>query len=81
MGNKPLLGFCGDDDVTLTININAMSEDEFAEFIREADEKGMFEASEYKDKAALCAALSTFKESDKKAVLENLKQGKRPFDD
>ena len=82
MGNGPYVNdWRGDDDVNLTALINSLTEEEFAEFLRLAEENGKLEASEYKDKAAFFEDWSTFKKQDKDAILENLKRGKGPFDD
>ena len=80
MGNNAKANFRGDDDVILTAAINGMDDAEFASFLEEGEACGKFDAKDLDTKAKILAALGGFSEAEKKAVVENLKAGKGPFD-
>ena len=81
MGNKNYSqSFRGCDDLSLKAVINTMSEDDYSEFLIQAEGAGLLTASDYAKKSQLIDDLSTFDESLKTSIYENFKAGKGPFE-
>ena len=80
MGNNAKANFRGDVDVVLTAAINAMSEDEYRQFLVDAEDNGKIDAKDYETRSKLISNLGDFDLAEKQAIIENLKEGKGAFD-
>ena len=80
MGNEVDSKFRGAGDIPLANCINALTDEEFAQFLKEGDAAGCLDAQEYPDKYELIEALPSFDEELKVKIMENLTAGKKPFE-
>ena len=83
MGNQVATTFRGDDDVSIAQIINAITDQEYSTFLKQAadaSELGENPQEEYKRKADLIAALESIDTDIKKQIVKNYKEGKsNPF--
>ena len=71
--------FRGDVDVVLKDYLREVSDEDYKQFLEEAEAQGDLDAEEYADKNKLLADLETFSTHLRTAIYERLKETGRPY--